>query len=203
MTDFTAQHYASRTQEKMREVLMDPSAKRPAVHYHMVRGGNNQNITIWESGRAGNEYIKTYGHYHVGDISETYRFLSGEGVTVVQKRATGPNGAPVDDEIEEVYIISVKTGDALYMPSGWGHLVVNTGDGFMVTIDDSPVNFDKVDPVSLPGHADYEAVKKMQGFCYYVVEKNGEPTLVKNKRYKRIPEVSIIDAKDYPLHKSS
>ena len=31
---------------------------------------------------------------------------------------------------------------------------------------------------SMPGHAEYESVKKMRGFAYYVVEKNGAPALV-------------------------
>ena len=38
----------------------------------------------------------------------------------------------------------------------------------------------------MPGHADYELVKKMRGFAYYVVEKNGAPVLVPNKLYKEV-----------------
>ena len=201
MKDYTSQHYASSTHEKMREVLMDPNAEGPEVHYHMIRGGNNQNITVWEPGKVGDEYIKTYGHYHVGDISETYRVLSGEGIAVVQKRATGSDGAPIDDEIEGIFVVHIKPGDALFMPSGWGHLVVNTGSGFLVTIDDSPVSFDKIDPVSLPGHADYESVKEMRGFNYYVVERDSQPVLVKNPLYKKVPEVEIIEASEYPFKK--
>ena len=201
MTDYTKQHYASRTQEKMRQALMNPAAVGPEIHYHMIRGGNNQNVTVWERGKVGNEYIKTYGHYHVGDISETYRVLYGEGIAVVQKRVAGANGTPINDEIEGIYVVHIKSGDALYMPSGWGHLVANIGNGFLVTIDDSPVSFDKADPVSLPGHADYEAVKAMQGFAYYVVEEEGKPSLVKNPKYRKVPEVEIIEVKDYPLHK--
>ncbi|MBI3282555.1 hypothetical protein HYZ70_00580 [Candidatus Curtissbacteria bacterium] len=202
MTDFTGQHYASRTHEKMREVLMDPSASSgPAVHYHMVRGGSGQrNITIWEPGIVGGEYIKTYGHYHVGKLDETYWVLFGEGVVLVQKRAGG-NENPVDDEIEEVYAVHVRVGDSLFIPAGWGHLVANISKTFFVTADDSPVNFEEVDPVSLPGHADYEAVKKMQGFCYYIVEKDGKPVLVKNEKYKKAPVIEIIEASDYPLKK--
>ena len=41
-------HYASRTHEKMQDVLMDPSGVGPAIHYYMIRGGVNQkNITVW------------------------------------------------------------------------------------------------------------------------------------------------------------
>ena len=179
---------------------MDPSADGPAIHYHMIRGSNNQNVTVWEPGRVGEEYIKTYGHYHVGDISETYRILFGEGIAVVQKRVER-GGQPIDDEIEGIYIVHVKPGDALFMQSGWGHLVDNITDGFIVTIDYIPVSFDKVDSVSLPGHAFYEEVKKMQGFCYYVVEKDGKLALVKNEKYKKIPEIQIIEASAYPLKK--
>lgn len=202
MKDYTSQHYASRTDEKMKDVLMDPSAQGPAVHYHMVRGGSAQtNITIWEPGKVGGEYIKTYGHYHVGNLDETYTILQGEGIVLLQKRAIGVDGQPIDDEIDEMYAVHVKPGDKLFIPSGMGHLVANISDIYFVTSDDSPVNFEEVDPVSLPGHADYEAVKKMQGFAYYVVEKDGKPALVKNPKYKKVPEISIIEAKDYPFKK--
>ncbi len=167
MKDYTPQHYASRTHEKMREVLMDPLAPGPKIHYHMVRGGSDQrNITIWEPGLVGQEYIKTYGHYHVGKLDETYWILFGEGIAIVQNRVVDSSGNPIDDEIESVYAVHVKTGDSLYMPAGSGHLVANISKTFLVTADDSPVNFEEVDPVSLPGHADYEAVKRMQGFCH-------------------------------------
>ena len=184
---------------------MDPTTgSGPAVHYHMVRGGSDQrNITIWEPGRAGSEYIKTYGHYHVGKLDETYWILYGEGIALVQKRAENGASGPKNDEIEEIYAVHVKPGDALYIPAEWGHLVANISNTFFVTADDSPVNFEEVDPVSLPGHADYEAVRRMQGFCYYVVEKDGKPALVKNPEYTKVPDVEITEARDYPLKKVS
>lgn len=202
MTDYTKQHYAQRTEEKMRDVLMDPGAKGLDVHYHMVRGGTDQrNITIWEPGTVGGEYIKTYGHYHVGALDETYWVIFGEGVVLVQKRVVDAAGKPIDDEIGEVYAVHVKTGDEIFIPAEWGHLVASIGKTFFVTADDSPVNFEEVDPVTLPGHADYEAVKRMQGFCYYIVEKDGKPELVRNQKYKRVPELFIMEASDYPLKK--
>jgi len=200
--DFSSKHYASRTYEKMKDVLMDPSAPGPEIQYHMVRGGTNQrNITIWEPGKIGGEYIKTYGHYHVGNLDETYWVIFGEGVALVQKRAEDASGKTIDDEITEAYAVYVKLGDHLFIPSEWGHLVANISDTYFVTADDSPVNFDEQNPVTFPGHADYEAVKKMQGFCYYIVEKNGKPTLVKNLKYKKIPQIEIINVNEYPLKK--
>ena len=187
--DFThvPKHYAARTHAKMREVLMDPDGVGPAVHYYMIRGGKDQrNVTIWEPGTVSGEYIKTYGHYHVGDLDETYWILLGQGIAMLQKLALNSAGQMIPDVVEDLKIIPVSAGDSVYMPAGYGHLVVNTGTTYLVTADDSPVDFEDKDPVSLPGHADYNLVKRMHGFAYFIVEDNGHPTLVRNKLYKRI-----------------
>lgn len=184
---FVSKHYAGRTHEKMQEVLMDPKGAGPAIHYYMIRGGKNQkNITVWEPGTISGEYIKTYGHYHVGQLDETYWIIFGEGIALLQKLATDESGTMISDVVEHFRAIPVKAGDSVYMDSGWGHLVANIGLTYFVSADDSPVNFDEASPVSMPGHADYEPVKKMQGFAYYVVEHEGKPALVRNKKYKEI-----------------
>lgn len=184
--------FASRTHEMMKEVLMFPDAPGPELHYYMIRGGvNKTNITVWETGTVGGEYIKTYGHYHVGKLDETYTILQGEGIVLLQTRKLDPQENPVDDEIETFRAVRMRVGQSIFIPSGTGHLVVNIGKNWLVTSDDSPVNFEEKDPVSLPGHADYEAVKKMHGFAYYVVAENGQPKLVKNPRYKTVPQASI------------
>ena len=174
--------YAARTQEKMREVLMTPDAQGPAIHYYMVRGGSKKrNITILEPGTVGGEYIKTYGHYHIGNLDETYWFLSGEGI-VLQQKLIDPTQPEV---VEEFKAIRVNAGDSVYMPPGYGHLMVNTGPTWLVMEDDSPVD-GADDSASMPGHADYEAVKNMHGFAYYVVEHNGAPALVANTLYTEV-----------------
>lgn len=175
--------FADRPHEKMKEVLMDPGASGPEIHYYMIRGGKDKkNITVWETGTVGGEYIKTYGHYHVGQLDETYWVIYGEGIVLLQTRKTDSNGNPIDNEIETFKAIRVKAGDHVFIPSGTGHLVANIGKTWLATADDSPVNFEEADPVSLPGHADYEPVKKMQGFAYYVIEENGQPKLIKNPK---------------------
>ena len=184
--------FAERNHEKMVEVLMNPKAKGPKVHYYMIRGGSKKrNVTIWETGKIDGEYIKTYGHYHVGKLSETYWIIFGEGIVLLQVRKKDTKGIPIDDEIESFKAISVKAGDKIFISENTAHLVVNTGKSWLITIDNSPVNFKEVDPVNLPGHADYEPIKKLRGFAYYVKEKNGKPLLVKNKFYKTVPDAKI------------
>ena len=187
--------FAGRSNEEMKDVLLHPDSEGPEIHYYMIRGGKDKtNITVWEAGTVGGEYIKTYGHYHVGKLDETYLIIQGEGIILLQKRVDEK-----DDELISFYAISVKAGDKVFIPSGMGHLVVNTGKTWLVTSDDSPVNFEEADPVSLPGHADYEAVKRMHGFAYYVVEENGQPTLVKNPNYKVVPEPQWLTPEEFKV----
>ena len=186
------QPYAARTHEKMKDVLMSPEASGPDIHYYMIRGGSEKkNITVWESGTIGGEYIKAYGHYHIVDFKETYWIIEGEGILLLQVRQKDENGKDIDDKIESFKALRVKAGDKIEVPSFTGHLLVNTGETWLVTSDDSPVNLD--DSASMPAHADYEAVKKMKGFAYYVVEKDGTPTLMRNSNYSFVPEASITD----------
>src|SRR3989338_10050584 len=161
-------HFAPRTDEKMLEVLMDPDAPSPAIHYYMIRGGKDQkNITVWEPGKVGKEYIKTYGHYHVGKLDETYWILLGEGIALLQNLAATDTGEMMENIVEEFRAIKVKPGDEIYAPPGYGHLIANTGTTYLVAADNGPVDFEEKNPASLPGHADYEPVKKMRGFAYY------------------------------------
>lgn len=180
-------HYAARNQERMAEVLMDPNGQGPEIHYYMIRGGVDQkNITVWEPGTISGEYIKTYGHYHVGKLSETYWIIFGQGVALLQKLVTDEDGNMLADQVEEFKAVLVKAGDEVFMPEGFGHLVANIGATYFATADDSPVDFEDRDPVSFPGHANYELVKQMRGFAYYVVEHEGKPALKKNPLYKSI-----------------
>ncbi len=176
------QPFATRTHEKMLDVLMDPAGTGPEVHYYMIRGGSKKkNVTIMEPGTVSGEYIKTYGHYHIGDLDETYWFSSGEGVALLQKLADPSK----PDAVAEFKAVKVQGGDSVYMPPGYGHLMINTGKEWLVMVDDSPVE-GADDSASMPGHADYEAVKQMRGFAYYVVESNGAPALKKNPLYTSV-----------------
>ena len=191
---------------------MHPDAPGPAVHYYMIRGGSDmRNVTVMEVGTVGGEYLKTYGHYHIGKLEETYWFVFGEGI-VLQQKLVEENGVPQPDRVADFRARKVHARDSQHMPPGYGHLILNTGKTYMVMIDDSPVDFglkpsalgadgsadhsranDLGDrnEISMPGHADYEMVKKMRGFAYYVVEKDGAPALVKNPLYTEIQKEDL------------
>lgn len=187
------QHYNSKSHEKMQEVLMDPSGVGPAIHYHMLRGSseNQKNITVLEPGTISEEYIKTYGHYHIGNLEETYWFVYGQGVVLLQKLAIDNDGKMIVEDVADFKAIPVAQGEKVLMPSGYGHVIVNTGDDYLVSSDDTVVYFEEKDPTILSGYADYEPVKKMQGFAYYVVEKNGKPALKRNYHYKNIQKEDL------------
>jgi glucose-6-phosphate isomerase len=185
-------HYAARPHEKMKEVLMDPEGVGPAIHYYMIRGGTQQkNVTVWEPGTISGEYIKTYGHYHVGRLSETYWIVFGQGVALLQKLAEDENGEMIADEVEEFRAIPVQAGQEVFMPEKFGHLLANTGQTYFVTLDDSPVDFEDRDPTSFPGHADYTLVQKMRGFAYYVIEHEGKVVLKRNSLYRSIKKEDL------------
>ncbi|MDO8430766.1 MAG: glucose-6-phosphate isomerase family protein [Candidatus Taylorbacteria bacterium] len=170
------QPFATRTHEKMKEVLMNPEAMGPDIHYYMIRGGSiKKNITIWESGTSGDEYIKAYGHYHKDDLEETYTILAGEGMILLQSPI-------IDSSVESFKVIKVKEGDTVRIPGSMGHLALNTGNTWFVTKDDSPTSLD---------HADYEPIRNMKGFAYYVIRKDDKPAFIKNPFYKTVPEIDI------------
>ena len=110
----------------------------------------------------GGEYIKTLGHYHPYEFDETYKVLFGEGIMLLQKRKE-INGIPQDDVLEEFRVIRLRRGDSLTLPLHFGHVLVNVGQGFLVTKDDSPS-----DPKTtrIHPHAEYEPIVRMRGMAY-------------------------------------
>jgi oxalate decarboxylase/phosphoglucose isomerase-like protein (cupin superfamily) len=189
--------FAERTHEEMKDVLMYPEAIGPQVHYYMIRGGTDKtNVTIWENGTVGGEYIKAYGHYHAYPFIETYTIVSGEGILLLQTRKKDAQGKFIDDSIESISATFVAAGDTIKIPEDCGHLLVNIGSHWLVTIDDSPVNLTETNAVKAPSHADYEPMRRLRGFAYYVIEENGKPIFVKNPMYTEVPPITIFSRKE-------
>lgn len=118
--------------------------------------------TVLEPGMVGGEFHMTKGHFHqVRDRSEVYVGLAGEGILVMAtedgRHATEPMGP----------------GTVNYVPGGWAHRSVNTGE--------EPLVFFAA-YVGDAGH-DYTTIEQ-EGFPVVVLGGEDGPQVVPNTRYR-------------------
>ena len=115
--------------------------------------------SILHPGKVGDEYFMTKGHFHaVIETAEVYHVLQGEGLMVME--TLEGNWA-----VEEL-----RPGRVLYVPPGWAHRTVNTGN-----------SEDLITLFVYPGHSghDYGTIAS-QGFRKLVLEHDGAPAIVDN-----------------------
>jgi glucose-6-phosphate isomerase len=118
-------------------------------------------MSVIEPGKVGAEYYMTKGHFHKDEQApEVYLTLLGEGKIVMQTHG-GQNE-----------VLPMFPGAINYIPGGWAHRTVNTGD--------RPLAFFAVWPTDA-GH-DYAGVAE-RGFPLLILEKSGQPTVVPNPHY--------------------
>jgi len=112
-------------------------------------------------GKVGDEYFMTAGHFHtILDTAETYYCLSGEGYMLTENKEG------------DVVAHPLKAGEMVYVPKGYAHRSINTGDAPLVTFFAFRAD---------AGH-DYGTIKQ-RGFKKLIVEKNGVPEIIDNPRY--------------------
>jgi glucose-6-phosphate isomerase len=146
-----------------------------------------ENMTVISPEKLGKEFPKTYGHYHSTDSIEKYKLISGQGLLIMQKRRFADDDWK-DDQIDKVYFVEFLPGDEINITPEWGHSWSNIGPEPLVTLDDWK-----------DGHkeSDYEPMKKLQGMCYYLINKNGQAEFVPNKNYNDLPKPEWITASDF------
>lgn len=114
-------------------------------------------------GKVGNEYFMTKGHFHgIPDTAEVYFCLSGQGVMLMET----PEG---DWHVEEF-----TPGAAVYCPKRYAHRSINTGNEPLVTFFAFRAD---------AGH-DYGTIET-NGFRKLLVEKDGNPIIIDNLKWKR------------------
>jgi glucose-6-phosphate isomerase len=113
-------------------------------------------------GKIGNEYYMTKGHFHmIVDTAEVYYALAGEGYMVMEN-AEG-------DTIE----MPMAKGKAVYVPRGYAHRTVNTGDEPLVIFFTFAAD---------AGH-DYGTIET-KGYHKMVVNQDGKTAIIDNPRWK-------------------
>ena len=114
-------------------------------------------------GKVGDEYFMTKGHFHTHlETAEVYYCLAGHGYMMMES----PEG---DWELAELH-----AGSAVYVPGRYAHRSINVSpDEVMKTFFVFRAD---------AGH-DYGTIEK-KGFRKLVVERNGEPEVIDNPKWK-------------------
>lgn len=179
-----------------RPVLKDPDSSGPDPVYWVFSEVSNSswaNITIIAPGLYGDEYPKTFGHYHGVDVDETYHQIEGEGILQLQKKKIA-NGKWIENEVEEVLLVRVKPGEDLLITPEYGHSWSNVGKGPLISFDNWR-----------SGHtpSDYEVIQRLQGLAYYLIEEGGKITAAPNPKYNNLPEPQWITASEWATRQKS
>lgn len=118
-------------------------------------GGLFWGCTVLQSGRVGDEYFMTHGHFHaIRDRAEFYCTVKGTGALIIMR------------EDGEIWSQTMQPGTVHYIPGNVAHRVANTGDEPLVFLASWP---------SDAGH-DYARIRET-GFSKRMVLRNGEPCL--------------------------
>lgn len=184
---------AVRSLAAMREVLADPAASGPENLYYMYRDvgrpqdrartaphGLRYDITVLVPARLGQEYNKTYGHYHPlapsgGYYPEVYEVISGRAVYLLQHRdAAG--------RIDDVLAIPASPGDKVFMLPGYGHATINVGDQPLVMANWVAGAF----------NSEYGDYKERHGAAYYALSGAESVRWQPNHNYAKLPEARIV-----------
>ncbi len=169
-----------RTITDMKPVLYNPEVTAPADVYWVFRdikreGDKRFDITILTNDLMGQEYPKTYGHYHLPkNAVESYSVISGNALFLFQK----PNDQNLG-EISEFHAVKKTTGESIDLPAGFAHATINLGPDALVV-----GNWENSDVEN-----NYDPIKEFGGFAYYVICENGEIKFIKNEAYSVVPEI--------------
>ena len=181
----------ARTKERMNAVLKDKFGRAPKEFYYMYRDvciesqrkkiANKDlrfDITILPAFVVGEEYNKTFGHYHPQILGqkiqwpEVYEVLNGTAHFILQNK-------------NEVLVFNAKKGDKCVMLPDFAHVTVNPSEKEpLVMANWVCPNFS----------SDYSFFEKFNGAMWYDTV-NG---FVKNSAYKKIPNLKLISSKEFP-----
>jgi len=169
-----------RTLNDMKDVVYDQqwfaSAKSEDLYYMygdlIEEGILKYSVTVVTPKMLGKEFNKTKGHIHLGKFQETYTVLEGNAIYLMQKT----NG----NVVEDVYAVKANKGESIIIPSGYGHVTINTGNENLKTGDWRNINCKQ----------DYSLFEKLRGACYYYTKEGW----VKNENYKDVPELRFEES---------
>jgi glucose-6-phosphate isomerase len=180
-----------RTLKDLKPVLLSPPKNLEIEVYWVfseMTKGKWANMTVITPEMVGDEYPKTFGHYHGSNINEISHVISGEGIYQIQKKHYDSEGKWIPDEVDAVYFVKGQPGDEIVTTSEYAHSWTNLGKIPLVLFDDWR-----------SGHTehDYEHIRNLKGMAYYVTINDGNLDLIPNPNYKNLPPPKIVTADNY------
>ena len=140
-------------------------------------------ITIVHPGLLGEEFSKTFGHFHENGYPEVFEVLSGRAFWLLQNYDASPT------KIKRAILVEAGEGEKAIMLPGFGHVSVNPEPNQKLVISNFiATNFEN----------NYEIYTKLRGACYYIISKNGEFEFVANPNYKEVPALIRARPKQIP-----
>jgi len=181
--DLTKLTPGTRKLSDMENVLYDQEWLKTAEDfnlYYMYRGLEEKNglrydITVIPPTMLGLEFVKTKGHYHLGNWQEIYIVLEGVAIYLMS-RLKKSDEAKEKGIIEDVYAVSAEKGDVIIIPPLYGHTTINPSESEELKM----ANW-----VCPQCKSDYSIYEKLQGACYYYLKSGW----TKNNNYKTVPSL--------------
>jgi glucose-6-phosphate isomerase len=136
-------------------------------------------ITILKPGKIGDEFIKTFGHYHPKKpgtsvtYGELYQVLYGTAGFLLQENGKKPQ------EIIDVIFIEADPGAVITIPPGYGHITVNIGSEPLVVANLVCPDF----------KSDYVTYVKFGGGAVYISSTVEGIEFINNNNYLSIPQL--------------
>jgi glucose-6-phosphate isomerase len=140
----------------------------------LKKDGIRYDITMIPPVPVGEEAPKTHGHYHPKSedglaYPEAYQVLEGSAIFILQKK--NRNGSV------DVSIVSAKAREVVLIPSGYGHVTINSGQDTLVL---GNLVYDRFEPM-------YSEFDENRGAAYYYLRdgsmvQNGNYIVEKNER---------------------
>ncbi len=163
----------AKTAKELKQVLMSEVKSDIKNPYYLIEEGE-QVIFVISPGKNDPEFNKTIGYFSSFPGMQSYQALYGQGLMLMQRN--DDNG-----EAKEFKVVTLSPGRAVAVPAGWGMVIVNTGNSFLVVLRNS---------FPEQRFEDSKPIIEKKGFVYYVIEKKGEISFKQNPNYSIHPQIT-------------
>lgn len=172
------------------EVYEEYTNIRRVEHKDSLKYEVHYDLMMIPEGLLGVEYIKSHIYFSEDKCAKNITACVVEVIhgtlTVLLQRNVVNETPNFYTEVQEGILVEVRKGEKAIIPTGYFYTFINTTE--------QPVIFSIL--YRNKSVVDYSKFRKEQGLAYFCIRKNGRSEIVKNPRYRNIPEIKKMNAKD-------